>query len=434
MPRTSVAIVGAGLAGLTLGAALDRAGVDFQVYEQAPRLAEVGAGVQLAPNATRLLHRLGLRDRLRTVAVMPQAIEMRRWDNGARLQRTPLGDACLSRFGAPYYTVHRADLHSCLLSRIPAGRLRLGVRCVAVTQTAGAARLELSDGTTVEADLVVGADGIHSVVREHLVRDRPRYSGQVIYRGLVPAARVPHLLAEPRVLLWFGPDQHCVCYPVSAGRQVSFGATVRASHQHWESWSAQGSVRDLAAAYAGWHEDVTRLIHAADTVGRWALHDRDALDRLSAGRVAVVGDAAHPMLPFRAQGANQAIEDAVTLARCLTGAGPADRAGTDAALRRYERLRLPRTNRIQQESRDNVRVFHLPDGAEQRHRDTVATSSGLDRNDWLFGYDADTDADADDADAEAGTDAEARTGAEAGTDAEAGIDGAAPVAAAHEPG
>ncbi|MEV0134069.1 FAD-dependent monooxygenase [Dactylosporangium sp. NPDC050688] len=395
MPRTSVAIVGAGLAGLTLGAALDRAGVDFQLYEQAPRLTEVGAGVQLAPNATRLLHRLGLGKGLRAAAVMPQAIEMRRWDDGAPLHRTPLGDACLSRFGAPYYTVHRADLHSCLLSMVPTGRVRLGVRCVAVTQTADAARLELSDGTTVEADLVVGADGIHSVVREHLVRDHPRYSRQVIYRGLVPAARVPHLLAEPRVLLWFGPDQHCVCYPVSAGRQVSFGATVRVPHRHGESWSAQGSVRDLAAAYTGWHEDVTRLIHAADAVGRWALHDRDALQRLSVGRVAVAGDAAHPMLPFRAQGANQAIEDAVTLARCLTDSGAAagDGAALSAALRRYEGIRLPRTSRIQQESRDNVRVFHLPDGAEQRHRDAAAaTSSGLESNDWLFGYDADADA------------------------------------------
>ncbi len=386
MTQMSVAIVGAGIAGLVLAAALRRAGIDFHVYEQASRLSEVGAGVQLAPNATRVLHRLGLGDRLRAVAVAPQAIEMRRWDDGTLLQRTPLGDMCLGRFGAPYYTLHRADLHGGLLSLVPAGRVHLAARCVAVTQTADTARLHLSDGKTVVADLVVGADGIHSAVREQLASDRPRYSGQTIYRGLVPAGRVPHLLAEPRVRLWFGPDQHCVCYPVSSGRQVSFGATVTASDWQEESWSARGSVLDLASAYAGWHEDVTRLIDAAETVGRWALHDRESLDRLSSGRVAVIGDAAHPMLPFRAQGANQAIEDAVVLARCLAeGSGD----GLGAALRRYERIRLPRTSRIQRESRDSVRTFHLADGDAQRRRDTAArTSSGLDRHEWLFGYDA----------------------------------------------
>jgi salicylate hydroxylase len=386
MPQMSVAIVGAGIAGLAFAAALRRAGIDFHVYEQAPHLSEVGAGVQLAPNATRVLHRLGLKDRLRAVAVAPQAIEMRRWDDGTLLQRTPLGDLCLRRFGAPYYTLHRADLHGGLLSLIPPERVHLAGRCVAVTQTADTARLHLSDGTTVVADLVVGADGIHSVVREQLASDRPRYSGQTIYRGLVPAERVPHLLAEPRVQLWFGPDQHCVCYPVSSGRQVSFGATVTASDWREESWSARGSVLDLASAYASWHGDVTRLIHAAEAVGRWALHDRESLDRLGSGRVAVIGDAAHPMLPFRAQGANQAIEDAVALARCLADAGG---DGLGAALRRYERIRLPRTSRIQRESRDSVSAFHLADGDAQRRRDAAArTSPGLDRHQWLFGYDA----------------------------------------------
>jgi salicylate hydroxylase len=175
---------------------------------------------------------------------------------------------------------------------------------------------------------------------------------------------------------------------------VSFGATISAPDWPGESWSAQGSARDLAAAYGNWHEDVTRLIDAADVVGRWALHDRESLDRLSNGRVAVAGDAAHPMLPFRAQGANQAIEDAITLVRCLT-ASPSGVAGADdlaAALRRYERIRLPRTSRIQQESRESVRAFHFADGAAQRQRDAAAgTSSGLERQAWLFGYDAEYD-------------------------------------------
>ncbi|MET9854231.1 FAD-dependent monooxygenase [Streptomyces sp. NPDC006450] len=386
MSHLRVVVAGAGIAGLALAAALRRAGIDCHLYEQAERLAEVGAGVQLAPNATRLLRRLGLRDRLRDLAVTPQAIEMRRWDNGALLQRTALGDPCQRRFGAPYYTVHRADLHSALLSLLPPDRVHLGARCVSVTQLADEARLHLSDGTTVTADLIVGADGIHSIAREQIVADRPRYSGQTIYRGLVSADEVAHLLTESRVQLWFGPDQHVVCYPVSSGRQVSFGATVPAPDWREESWTARGDVAELAAAYEGWHPDVTRLIGAAQTVSRWALHDREGIERLSSGRVTVIGDAAHPMLPFQAQGANQAIEDAVVLAACLAGAGP-DRLS--AALRRYERIRLPRTTRIQRQSRENAKTFHLEDGGAQQHRDTAAqTASGLDRHEWLFGYDA----------------------------------------------
>ncbi|RKS73117.1 salicylate hydroxylase [Actinomadura pelletieri DSM 43383] len=389
MAQLTVAVAGAGIAGLTLAAALDRHGIDCHVYEQAERLAEVGAGVQVAPNATRLLRRLGLGDRLSAVAVAPEAIEARRWDDGALLRRTPLGDLCRRRFGAPYYTLHRADLHDALLSLVPPDRVHLGARCVAVTRDAGAARLRLADGTAITADLVVGADGIHSVVREHLVTDRPHYSGHTIYRGLVPAEKVPHLLDEPRVRLWFGPEQHCVCYPVSSGRQVSFGATVPAPDWREESWSARGDVADLAAAYRGWHADVAELVGAAETVGRWALHDREGIDRLAAGRIAVIGDAAHPMLPFQAQGANQAVEDAVVLAVCLSGVNPAD--GPDAlsaALRRYEEIRLPRTTRIQRRSRDSVKTFHRTHDDAQNHDTAARNPSVLEDYRWLFEYDA----------------------------------------------
>ncbi|MBQ1023709.1 FAD-dependent monooxygenase [Micromonospora sp. C95] len=386
MPQMNVVIVGAGIAGLALAAALRRSGVDVVVYEQAPRLFEVGAGVQLAPNATRLLHRLGLAEQLRTVAVLPQTIEMRRWNDGELLRRTPLGESCRDRFGAPYYTLHRADLHACLLGLSPPEQIRLNARCIGVTQTADSAQLRFADAASVKADLVVGADGIRSVVRKHLAVDTPRYSGQTIYRGLVPADRVPHLVAEPAVRLWLGPDQHCVCYPVSSGQQVSFGATVPAVDWREESWTARGTVGDLASRYQGWHPDVTRLIGAVDVVSRWALHDRESLDRLSHGRVVLIGDAAHPMLPFQAQGANQAIEDAAVLARCLEAAS---RDGLPAALRRYEQIRLPRTSRIQAESRAGAGTLHLADGTAQRLRDVAAgTSSGLDRHQWLFEYDA----------------------------------------------
>jgi len=386
MPQMRVAVAGAGIAGLAFAAALDRAGFDCHLYEQAEHLTEVGAGVQLAPNATRLLHRMGLGDHLREVAVAVEAIEMRRWDDGRVLQRTPLGVSCRRRFGEPYYTAHRADLHGGLLSLVPLDRVHLGARLTAVTQSTDEARLHLSDGTTVTADLVVGADGIRSIARQQIVSDHPRYSGQTIYRGLVPAERVPFLLTDHRVQLFLGPDQHFVCYPVSAGRQVSFGATVSASGWEEESWMARGDVAELAVAYAGWHPDVARLIDAADTVSRWALHDRASIDRLSCGRVVVIGDAAHPMLPFQAQGANQAVEDAVVLAACLADAGPGELA---AAVRRYEQIRLPRTTRIQQLSRANAETFHLADGDAQRRRDiSTRASSGLDRHAWLFEYDA----------------------------------------------
>ncbi len=381
-----IAVVGAGIGGLTLAAALGRAGLRCEVFEQAPRLAEVGAGIQIAPNATRLLHRLGLADHLRKHAVAPQAIQMSRWNDGATIMRTPLGAECEQLYGAPYYTVHRADLHTGLLELLPPGVVRLGERCVRIDERADEVELVLDSGRRHTADVVVGADGIHSVVRDQLVADQPRFSGQTIYRGLVPAERVPFLLTEPAVRLWLGPDQHCVAYPVSRATMVSFGATTPAQDWRTESWSASGRVEDLQLAYGGWHPDVLRLIAAADEVSRWALHDRDTITTWSTDRVTLLGDAAHPMLPFLAQGANQAAEDAVVLAACLRDAG---RDGVGAALRRYESLRKPRTEEIHQRSRANKQALHLDDGEQQRRRDEeLAGAASLRSQEWLYGHDA----------------------------------------------
>lgn len=381
-----IAVVGAGIAGLTVALSLGRAGIRCEVFEQTKHLREVGAGVQLAPNATRLLHRLGLARKLSMVAVRPSAVEMRRWDDGRLLGLTELGDACEELYGAPYYTVHRADLQQALLDAIDDNVLHIGRRCAGVEEIADGARLRFDDGSTYDADVVIGADGIHSLVRSTLTADDPRFSGQSIYRGLVPAGGLPFLLEDPKVRLWFGPDQHCVCYPVSSGRFLSVGATAPAGGRSDESWTAQGRVEDLVETYQGWNEEVISIVKALDTVGRWALHDRDPLDRWSIGRVAVVGDAAHPMLPFQAQGANQAIEDAVVLTACLAEAGP---DGVPAALAHYEALRRPRTDALQERSRTNSRTFHLSDGEGQRERDLVlAGSQNLRQQDWLYGYDA----------------------------------------------
>lgn len=380
-----VAIVGAGIAGQTVAAGLLRAGIRCQVFEQARQLREAGAGVQIAPNAAKVLHRLGLADHLRAVAVRPAAIEMRRWDTNRAFRRTPL-DACEALFGAPYYVVHRADLQRSLLQLLPEGTVRLGHRCIGVVEADDGVELRFEDGSSTTADVVVGADGVHSAVRDALVADEPRFSGQTISRGLVPAERVPFLLDEPKVVLWLGPEQHCVCYPVAGGKLVSFGATTPARGWRTESWSAEGSVEELVAAYSGWNDEVLRVLGAADSVGRWALHDRDNVDRWSTARITIVGDAAHPMLPFFAQGANQAIEDAIVLALCLKRASS---DGIAASLRRYEELRKPRTARIHQISRDNARALHLPDGPEQSRRDSAMNgSAGLGSQEWLYGYDA----------------------------------------------
>jgi salicylate hydroxylase len=311
---------------------------------------------------------------------------MRRWEDNRVLADTKLGKQCEELFGAPYCTVHRADLHRGLLKLLPKGVVNLGFRCITVEELPCGVRLHFADGTSTMAHAVVGADGIHSTIRNSLIIDEPRFSGQTIYRGLVPAERLPFLLNEPKVILWLGPDQHCICYPVSGGKLVSFAATVPVDNWCTESSSAEGRVEDLAAAYSGWHDQVRQIIDAADMVSRWALHDRDTIERWSSQRVTIAGDAAHPMLPFMAQGANQAIEDVVALATCLRTAQP---GGLPAALQRYEEIRKTRTAEVHQMSRNKGETFHLADGNQQQQRDAaIADAYDLRNQGWLYAYDA----------------------------------------------
>jgi salicylate hydroxylase len=383
-----VAIVGAGIGGLTLAAALARRGIRCEVYEQAQRLAEVGAGVQLAPNAVRLLHRIGLEGRLRACAVRPEALEMRRWDDDRLIARTQLGEACEALFGAPYYTVHRADLQKALVGLLADDVIHLGHRLIQVEEQSDHVVLRFADGSSRTADLVVGADGIHSVVREALIEDRPVFSRHSIYRGLVPGERLPDLVRQPRVRIWLGPMRHCVCYAVSSGRTISFAATTPAEDWSMESWSAAGEPAELADAYSGWNDIVAKLIRAAGTVQRWALHDREPLPRWSSERATVLGDAAHPMLPFMAQGANQAVEDAMALAAGLSGSSSDQ---VSRALLHYEAVRAPRAALVQTRSRANTSALHLPDGPMQIERDAqMAAGLDLPRQAWLYGYDAES--------------------------------------------
>jgi salicylate hydroxylase len=392
--QLSVGVVGGGIGGLTAALCLLRAGLDVQVYEQAPRLTEVGAGVQVSPNASRVLHGLGLAGSLAETGVKPLAWHQRRWDDGRTLLRAPLAEALEATFGFPHYQMHRADLLATLAAAVPAERIHLGHRLVSLTDHDDGVEARFDNGHRAQFDVLVGADGIHSAVRHWLFgAEDARFTGCVAYRGMVPAERLGHLGLEVTAQLWLGPGRHFVHYFISGGRLVNFVAVVE--HDEWarESWTDRGEIADALAAFAGWHPQVREIIGTADETFVWALFDRPPLRRWSAGRVTLLGDASHAMLPFMAQGAAQAIEDGATLGACLRQVRPgAHAADVAAALRRYEQARLPRTSRLQAMSADNKTRFHLPDGPAQRERDSqmAAGSQAWSFNalGWLYEHDA----------------------------------------------
>lgn len=390
-----IAIVGGGLGGLAAALFLRRAGLHATVYEQAPQLREVGAGIVIAPNLVRPLAQLGLADRLPAFAVRLEAAwEFRRWQDGRVLFVQTMGEDCERLYGAPCYVAHRADLLALFQQTLAAAQLRLDQRCVEVQQDEHEAQLTFANHsgqrTQVKADVVIGADGIHSALRAAIAAPtEARFSGLCAFRCLVPAVRAPAMALRPVQTLWLGPGRHFVHYPISAGRLVNVVAIVPAGDWRTESWTAEGELSDLLREFENWDPRVHQLIASASDTKRWALFDRTPLERWTAGRVGLLGDAAHAMLPFFAQGAAQAVEDAVELAACLRDADP---GSVPAALQRYESIRRPRASQVQRMSRGRELRNHLADGPEQQQRDReFASGDPLRQSAWLYGHDLDAD-------------------------------------------
>lgn len=345
---TEVAIVGAGLGGLTLALALARAGWRPRVYEQAPALAEVGAGITISPNAYRVLAHLGLEPELERLGYVPERQWTQHWRTGDVLIETRRGPDMQARYGAGYTHLHRADLHRALvraLETLDGDAIRLGHRLVTAD---GAGRAEFANGASVEADVLVGADGLRSVVRETLFRTQPPFfTGQVAWRGMVPAEALPPELRGLPPGIHVGPQRLFLRYPVRGGTLLNYAAFVELEGWEEESWSLRSTVAELLGHFEGWDPAVRTIIAATpgSEIYKWALHAREPLDTWVAGRAVLVGDAAHAMLPFMGQGAATAIEDGMVLARALA------RYAVPEALARYEAVRRGHATAVQMQSR-----------------------------------------------------------------------------------
>ena len=386
----SVIIVGGGIGGLSLALALARQGIGAVVLEQAGALDPVGAGLQLGPNATRILEGWGLGEALRQASVEPVRAEVRDAASGRTLVANRLGTEAQARWGGAYRTLSRAALQG-LLAEAVAGEglvdLRLARRVVSVRSESNRAVAVPDDGEPVEGEALFGCDGLHSVVRAAVAGPDPaRYTGQTAWRGL---ARISEAGA-PMVQVWTGPTRHVVRYPLG-GNLVNLVAVVEAPQAEVESWTREGEAGELAAAFADWPEPVRAALAAVERPWRSALYDRPPLARWTAGRLALLGDAAHPMLPFLAQGAAMAIEDAEVAAQALASALAGD-GDVAAALAAYAGARRARTAKVQAWSRRNARLFHLPSFAARGvfgaagMLDAVRGMDGEARFDWLYGW------------------------------------------------
>ncbi|MEV5531408.1 FAD-dependent monooxygenase [Streptomyces prunicolor] len=363
--RATAIVVGAGIGGLAAALSLRRAGCAVTVVEQVPRFAEVGAGIQLAPNATGALRQLGLLDAVAARAARPSHMSFRTWSDGTEICRYTLGREVEDAFGAPYLQVHRADLHQALAAAIPPDSVRLSTTVVAIDQDDDSASVTTTNGEHLTADLVVAADGIRSPVRRRLFgADEAVFSRTAAYRALLPAHEVTDLDLPP-FGVWLGPDRHFVHYWVRRGELLNVVAVFRTETPAQESWTAQAEPGEQLTEFEGWDPRPLSILERAGRVFRYGLHTRTPLARWNTGRVTLLGDSAHAMVPFAAQGAAQAIMDAAVLGDALADTPP---AGVPDALDRYVDRRLSTATRAQAGSARAGEDFHLPDGPEARAR------------------------------------------------------------------
>jgi len=347
----SIAIVGAGIGGLAAAATLRQVGHDVRVYEQAREFTRIGAGIQQSPNSVKVLRKLGLEPQLRERAFRPDSSLNRQWDTGEITWERELGDTVERKYGAPYFYMHRGDLHAALADIVPDEIVHRDHKLTGIRETKGSVTLEFADKPPVDAQVVIGADGVHSVIREILLGvEKPRFTGRVAYRTTFPASLLNGADID-NCAKWWGPDRHIVIYYVNPRRdEIYFVTSTPEPDFTVESWSARGDLGRLRDAYKDFHPKVRAVLDACPEVHKWALFDREPLPRWRTRRVALLGDACHPMTPYMAQGASSAIEDAAILARCLDSVAD---DGIEASLGRYEETRKPRTSRIQLISRLN---------------------------------------------------------------------------------
>ena len=392
----TIIVAGAGIGGLTAALSLAAKGFRVIILEKAERLEEAGAGLQLSPNASRILVDLGLRSRLVPRAVMPEAINIMSARAGGEIARLPLGEAASLRAGAPYWVMHRADLQAALQAEVndhPDIDLRLGCQFEDVTSHAKGLTVVQRRGNARQQELavaLVGADGIWSAVRNHLFPGvQPQFSGLIAWRGTLDATTLPREYTSARVQLWMGPNAHLVAYPISAARQINVVAIVPGTWNR-PGWSAPGDANEIKDAFPSrWPPTARMLIGAVDEWRRWALFTVPDIGDWSEGAIALVGDAAHAMLPFAAQGAGMAIEDAAVLANCLSQSSGENIAGIPAALQRYGRQRRSRVLRVQRAARQQGRIYHLT-GPLALARDLAIKAMGpqrmLARQDWIYDW------------------------------------------------
>lgn len=383
-----ILIAGAGIGGLTAASLLAQAGHRVTVFEQAPQLGEVGAGIQVSANGVKVLQSIGLGERLEAIGVKPKTYRFRLYNTGEILHEFDLAAAHEQRNGAPYYQVHRADIHAALVDRfeqLAPGQVRLNSTVNGYSEDNQGVTLHLADGRQVRGDLLIGADGIKSAVRRRLLGDTPaEFTGQSAWRIMVPTDNLPAGYLERVMTVWVGPGKHAVMYYVRGGELINFVGCVDNPDWTDESWTARAPWAELQRDFGGeWHPEIKRYIEAADhnACFRWALYNRSPVDNWSSRRATLLGDACHATLPYMAQGAVMAIEDGAVLARSLDQASE-----VSDALQLYQRNRIDRTARIVNESSDNARLFHLP--SEQALREAFAARDfGGERNAWLYSYD-----------------------------------------------